>query len=94
MNNFDMLKNLTKDQLSEWLDKYINFDYSPHMTWFNTCYCSNCEPVICKYEDGNREFPCSYCEIYDKCKFFNELNEVPSSKEIIKMWLESESEDN
>lgn len=94
MNNFEKLKSMSVDELAEWLDKNGIIDNSPWMEDFNKKYCNNCESVMCKYEDGNREFPCSYCEIYDKCKFFNELNEVPNNKEIIKMWLESESEDN
>lgn len=47
---------------------------------------------MCKYEDGEREFPCSYCELNGNCKFFPDLDEVPDNKKIIKMWLETEIE--
>ena len=44
---------------------------------------------MCKYEDGGREFPCSYCELNGNCKFFPDLDEAPDNKMIIKMWLET-----
>lgn len=80
--------------MAEWLDQYGMFDNSPWMIWFDQQYCKNCEDVVCKYENDKKEFSCSYCELNDKCKFFPEYDEAPSNKEIIKMWLESESEDN
>ena len=76
--------------------RWINgaFDNAPWSWWFDEIYCQNCPDIMCKYGSSNREFSCSYCELNDKCKFFPEYGEAPSNKEIIKMWLESESEDN
>ena len=92
MNNWAKLKNMSTEDLAEWLDQYGQFDNSPWITWFDQKYCKNCENIMCKYEDGEREFPCSYCEVYDTCKFFPDLDEVPGNKMIIKMWLETEIE--
>lgn len=77
------------DELSSWIDKYGAFDNSPWINWFDELYCQNCEPIMCCYEDGSKEFPCSWCELNGKCIFFKDLIDVPDSEEIIKMWLES-----
>ena len=89
---FDKFKSMNIDELAEWLDEYGQFDSSPWMSWFDQKYCKNCEDIMCKYEDGEREFPCSYCELNGNCKFFPGLDEVPDNKMSIKMWLESEIE--
>jgi hypothetical protein len=41
----------------------------------------------------DRECEFAWCEINDKCIAFPELGEMPSDKEIIKLWLESEVEE-
>ena len=87
---FEYIKEMNIDELAEWLDTNAWIDTSPWMLWWDKTYCGNCESIMCKYGDGNHEFPCSYCEIYDKCRFFSERAEVPSGREIVKMWLESE----
>ena len=89
-SNFKVIKAMSIDQLAEWLDKYGAFEESPWMIWWDTIYCNNCESIMCHYEDSRREFPCAWCELEHKCKFFPEMGEVPDNKEIIKMWLESE----
>ena len=89
---FGKFKSMNIDELAEWLDEYGQFDSSPWMSWFDQKYCKNCEDIMCKYEDGEREFPCSYCELNGNCKFFPDLDEAPDNKRIIKMWLESEVE--
>lgn len=93
MNNFENFKSMSIDQLAEWLDKYLAFDDAPHMVWFNEKYCNNCESIMCHYEDSEREFPCAHCELNNKCKFFPEMDEVPGSVEIVKLWLEAEVEE-
>ena len=89
---FDKFKSMNIDNLAEFLDKYGMFDNSPWMTWFDKQYCSNCESIMCHYEDSTHEFPCSYCEWNGNCKFFPDLDEAPDNKMIVKMWLESEVE--
>lgn len=93
MTHFENFKAMNIDKFAEWIDKYGQFDNSPWMTWFDEKYCSKCEPIMCHYEGSSREFPCSYCEIEDECKFFPEMPYVPDGKDIVKMWLESEVEE-
>ena len=87
---FDKFKSMNINELAEWIDEHGEFDGSPWMSWFDKIYCNNCPNIMCKYEDGTREFPCSYCELNDNCKFFPNLDSIPDNKMIIKMWLESE----
>ena len=97
---FKQIKAMSIDEFAEWLDKNGQFDGSPWMQWWDENYCNKCEPIKCKYADAenklgfepfyNRDIECSYCELEHKCRYFTEMSDVPSSKEIIKMWLESE----
>ena len=101
MNNFEKLKSMTVSELADWLDKYGQFDGSPWMDWFNEKYCSKCEPIKCTIKDSDkvgikplwieRLIECSYCELEHKCKFFEELEDIPDNKETIKMWLMQEA---
>lgn len=90
MTQFEILKSMDIETLAEWLDKNGQFDGSPWTIWFDKLYCGNCESIMCHYEDNSREFPCSYCEIYEKCRFFPNMSKTPDNKDIIKMWLETE----
>ena len=85
-------------EFSEWLDKYGSFDGSPWMDWFSTKYCNNCEDILVKYVNNSgegfcKEFPCSYCELNKKCRFFQDLEETPNNKDTIEMWLENEDDE-
>ena len=87
---FEKIKLMDIEEFSEWLDENGQFDGSPWSAWWDKTYCKNCESIMCRYEGSEREFPCAWCEINDnKCKFFPDMDDVPDSKEIIKMWLES-----
>ena len=90
MTQFEKFKNMDIDEFAEWLDKYGEFDNSPWIQWFDGLYCNNCEAIMCHHIDSEYEFPCSWCELEGKCKFFQDLDEAPDNKMIIKMWLESE----
>jgi hypothetical protein len=91
------------DQLTEWLDKNGMFDNSPWLNSFTEKYCSKCESIKCKYADAEEklgfylyarcsgEVECVYCELYNRCRFFENLEDVPDNKEMIKMWLEEEA---
>ncbi len=101
MTNLEKIKNMSIDELAEWLDKNGMFDNSPWMNLFNEKYCAKCESIKCKYADAEEklgitpfsysgEIECAYCELENKCRFFPELDDVPDNKEMIKMWLEEE----
>lgn len=92
MNNFERLRSMSVEELVTWLDANGMWDNSPWSLWFDQKYCKNCEDIMYKLPDDCREFPCAYCEIYYNCRFFQDKEDVPDSKEIVKMWLESEVE--
>ena len=87
---FDKLKLMSMDEVAAWLDRHGQFDGSPWSEWFDDTYCENCEPIMCHHKGSELVFPCAWCEIEGKCKFFQDMDEVPDNKEIIKMWLEIE----
>ena len=104
MTKFESIKSKNIDELAEWLDKYGAYDGSPWMEWWNENYCQKCEMVTMPREEyahivgwkpcpdyhGNIE--CGYCEVNGRCRYFEDMDEVPDNTEIIKMWLESEIE--
>lgn len=91
MTKYTMIKNMSIDEFAEWLDKYMDFDNAPWWHFWDSSYCSKCKSEI-TYDsetDDNSEF--AWCELNSKCKFFKEMDSIPGNKDIIKMWLESES---
>lgn len=104
MTIFESIKSKNIDELAEWLDKYGTYDYAPWIEWFDKTYCQKCEAIMMPREEyariagwsrsdycGNIE--CAYCEIHKKCRYFQDMNKVPNNIETIKMWLETEIED-
>lgn len=90
MKVFDKFKSKNIDELAAWLDKYCNFEYAPWINWWEDNYCNKCPSEIGKHEDSDREMEFCWCELNDKCKFFPDMDSTPDSKQVIKMWLESE----
>lgn len=87
MNVFELLKSKNIEELTEWFDE-IGIDFSPWVSWWDKNYCNKCDAV---YYDGDRS-EYGWCEVNGKCKYFQDMNDIPSNKQIIKMWLESEIE--
>lgn len=90
MKQIDKFKSMNIYELIDWLDEYVAFDTAPWMKWFDQKYCKKCyeESLInaSSYKDA-----CAWCEVHGKCKYFQSLEEAPDSKQIIKLWLESEA---
>lgn len=87
MNKFDEIKSKNIDELVDWIDENFAFDSAPYMYWYDDKYCKKCEPV--EISDSNE---CAWCELNGKCKFFQDMSEIPSPKQTIKMWLKSEAD--
>ena len=87
MTVFDNIKSKNIDELVEWIDEHFYFDDAPYWKWWDEHYCKKC--IDEKSEDNSSEF--AWCELNGKCKFFKEMDNIPDNKDIIKMWLESES---
>lgn len=103
MTNFEKIKSMSIEELTEFLNEHGMFDNTPWMDWWDKNYCSNCESIKLSGKEEienivgitpflNETYECAYCEVHDHCKFFP--NGCPSNKEIIKMWLEVTDETN
>lgn len=103
MTKFESINSKNIDEFAEWLDKYGAYDDSAWSKWFDENYCQKCKTVIMPREEYARidgwsrsdycgDIECGYCEIRDKCQYFQDKDEVPNNKEIIKMWLETEED--
>ena len=101
--NFERLPSMSIDELADWLDKNCQFDTAPWTIWFNDAYCSKCEAVECQYAEAksrlgitpyfpNDTLECTYCELEHRCRFFPDLEEIPTNLETIKIWLIEEVE--
>lgn len=94
MTIFEKFKSMTIDEFADWLDKYGQFDGSPWMSWWDDKYCSKCEPIKVENETYVIPVMCAWCELHEnKCKFFPDREEMPSNKDIIKMYLEEQYND-
>jgi hypothetical protein len=102
-SNFESLKSMSVDEFAEWLDKNGSFDDSPWLNSFNEKYCEKCESVTVKITEEEKlknhisclrdEFECTYCEVYNKCRYFENMDDVPDNREMIKLWLEANCEE-
>lgn len=93
MTVFEKIKSMNVDEFVEWYDKYCTHDDDLCINWWNNNYCGKCKPEIGRYEDSDRDIEFCWCELYSKCKYFQDLNEVPDTLHMTRLWLESEYED-
>ena len=71
------------DAFAGWYVKNCLHDGDPTVDWWDRTYCQKCESV---FKDNNEY---AYCELYEKCRFFPDMDEVPDCKEVTKLWLQS-----
>lgn len=90
MTVFDSIKNKNIDELAEWIDEHCNFDDALHWKYWDENYCNKCEPITAGTNVLGYPLKYAPCEISGNCKFFKDAKDIPNSKQIIKMWLESE----
>ena len=89
---FEKIKTTNIDELVEMLDKYSLNEHSPWFEWWDRKYCDNCIAEIAYNPEIGRDLPHGWCELHQNCRYFPELDDIPNSKQIIKMWLESEAD--
>ncbi len=89
MKMIDKFKSMNIDEFIEWLDEYASLYPSPWDEWFDVSYCGKCKPEIV-YDDGIGRREYGWCELNGKCRFFQDMDEQPDTKQVIKMWLENE----
>ena len=93
MNNFERIKEMNIDELTALFDKLDEgYDNAPWSEWFGETYCDNCDLIMAYAEYAGKELEFGWCELNDGCKFFPELDDIPSPEQVIKFWLESEVE--
>lgn len=91
MTVFESINFKNIDDFTEWLDKYKEQSFEPWECWFDENYCNKCKTVVKKDANGV-EHEYAWCEFnHNKCKFFQDMEEIPYGKQVIKMWLESEA---
>ena len=81
-----MKKNI--DELADWIDKHVFFDDAPWIKWWDDKYCKECPIEV--FDDDGITSEYGWCEIHSKCKYFQDRDNIPSGKEIIKLWLMSQ----
>ena len=94
MTVFENIKQMNMDALTDWLDELNSVDFAPWIQWYNKTYCQNCETVTANVQYLMKTCECAWCEIHGKCRFFLDLNDIPDGKQMIKLWLESEHEND
>lgn len=91
VNNYDMIAEMSLEELAIWLSKIDCWEDTPWVKWLNENCCINC-PTIKATPDWfkePREAEFSYCELEHHCKFGPQNREL-EDVDMIKMWLEAE----
>ena len=70
MTNYEKIKAMSIDELSEFLDSNWVHEDDPCMEWWNKNYCSTCEPVIKRVEHFKTEIEFAWCELNCKCRYY------------------------
>jgi hypothetical protein len=83
MTIFEKFKSMNIDEYAEWFaENCLNSD-DPCIQWWDKTYCQNCKSII------KDEVEYGYCELYGKCRFFENMNNVPDHKQMVRIWLDS-----
>ena len=93
MTQFEKFTSMSREELVDWINEYGQFDQSVWMKWFDDNYCKKCESVIVTIKDlyyRDKETKCSYCELMHKCFHFPDMDHIPTNKEIIDLWFDTE----
>lgn len=89
MTVYEKIMSMTIDEFAEWFDKYCTYDDDLCINWWNDNYCRKCEPEIGHYKGSDREIEFSWCELHNKCRFFQDMDSMPNRLQTVKLWLES-----
>lgn len=97
MTRFEKIKVLSKEELIKSIKNIDSLNESI-LEWWSKKYCANCKSIAHKTKNPIKtNVPLTelytYCEFYDKCLYFPNMNNIPVKTEIIEMWLNEEMED-
>lgn len=90
MTNFEAIKQNcdTIEKLAEWLSSVTEQGEEPWNVWFDENYCSKCAPEKAKSNFTGLLMDFCWCELHNhRCKYFENWEEVPYGKDLIKLWL-------
>lgn len=90
MTVFEQIKKMNLDELAVWIRDNWLHDEDLVIDWWDKNYCQKCELEKITFSNVDHEHECSYCEKYDKCRFFDEQDELPDDLQIVKLWLQSQ----
>lgn len=93
MTKFENLQSKNIDEFAKWYEENCLHNDDPCIQWFDTTYCKRCEPIVQQNEMGYK-MEYAYCELNGKCRYFQELDDMPTNHQTIMAWLESEYEPN
>lgn len=83
MTNFEKIKQMSVDELSILMGFYV-WEESCFYKWFNKTKCKNCKNIEVQIYGKTQQW--KECEFEGICPLFE------SEKDIIKLWLESETD--
>ena len=90
MTNFEKLKSMNEEEISEFLDSITSIDDNPWIVWFNKKYCENCETIRSYIRNPDIYYDSTYCEVNGCSRYFQDKDDIPDNKEMIELWLASE----
>ena len=96
MKMIDKIKSMNIYELSDLFSEYVDISTAPWTKWWDKNYCKKCYAEIIQNANTSRLMECSYCELNNKCKFFEDMDfdDVLDEKRMIRMWLNSEVKDD
>lgn len=92
LTNYESIRQKSIHEMEEWLHKYGEYEGTPWQKWWKENHCDKCETVTETCVDSGKEYDFCYCDLERKCRFYPEMEEEPSLKQVIRMWLEAEAE--
>lgn len=92
MTEFERINAMNIDEFVDWFVANCMHDGDPAITWWDKTYCKNCESVEVEGLVLGTTMECAWCEVNNKCKFFKDMDNIPNSKQMTKIWLQSEVE--
>lgn len=92
MTVFDQIRKMNIDEFAEWFNDHCSHDTDPCVEWWNNTYCKNCNPELGTIEGTQTPLEFAWCELHKKCRFFPNMECIPDSLEMTKIWLKSKSD--
>lgn len=96
MKMIEKIQSMNIYEFTDFLNEYVECHSAPWTRWFDENYCKKCYAEIIQNANTSKLMEYSYCELNDKCRFFENMDfdDVLDDKRIIRMWLNSEVKDD